>query len=299
MAAAACCQPAQAGGGSRAGRTRRLAALVSWLLELAFWAAAARSAAAVAAAMLLSCSVPRVAAVLLAPSGALSHLLLVLLSLETWAWQAAADVALAAGGPRQLSYVERVLPEAQAVAACWPLDLCNAWLQLAIVKLSPHSPARLLCAAPFPLPFGLRLLRLTVELGPCPPDLRREYRYLFVRAGSERAASVRAQLSTPVMSAACLLCSLAYLCLWASATALSPLAALLRPAPIATCTQAQPGGPSAQVFTFAAAGAGSGRPAVRRHCRQLRCHAGREQRSSLLPTASQAAAPATPAEHTV
>lgn len=73
----------------------------------------------------------------------------------------------------------------------------------AIPQLSPRSAPRLLGEAPFPLPFGLRLLRLAVELGPCPPGLRRQYRSFFARVGQDRATNVRVHLWSPVVSAAC------------------------------------------------------------------------------------------------
>lgn len=128
---------AGAGGGGCGSRrlTRRAAVLIGCLLDAAYLAAAERTAAALAAAVLRSHSMLHLAAAMLTPTACLPHLLLVVLSLEAWAWQAAACVVLAAGGQRQLSLMTRVLPEGQAGAACWPLDLCHAWLQLAIVKV--------------------------------------------------------------------------------------------------------------------------------------------------------------------
>lgn len=122
--------------GSSAAKHQRLPAgtrLAYLLSQLAYWAAAGRAAGAVLGAAFRAGPL-RLPIALLGDMAVLPHLLLLLLSLERWAWHAVVDVAVAAGGLPQLPRICRLLPPDPA--ACWPLEICCRGLQLAAVKVS-------------------------------------------------------------------------------------------------------------------------------------------------------------------
>lgn len=103
--------------------------------SLAFWAAAAQTTARVAHTVLACPTWLQLPSALLR-GVMLPYSVLLALSLEHWMFQWAVDDLMLVGGLGLLPALhERLLP-VLAAAGWWPLELCRAWLELAVAAVS-------------------------------------------------------------------------------------------------------------------------------------------------------------------
>lgn len=103
------------------------------LFSLAFWLAAARTAYLTAAAVLAAGSLRHVPAALLLNPAVLPHTLLLALSLEVWAWQAAMDCSELLDRDDAAVATLKEASASLAAASWWPLEACHVLLELAVI----------------------------------------------------------------------------------------------------------------------------------------------------------------------
>lgn len=109
----------------------------SVLASLLFWLVAARTCVAVGLALAGCSSLWQAPAALLLDAAVLPHTLLLALSLETWVWQMALNLAQLKCPEKAAVLLEPgLLPE---LASWWPLDICGAVLEAAVAKVRPRG----------------------------------------------------------------------------------------------------------------------------------------------------------------